>query len=76
MITINTILTKSRNPTEYGFRIENRKGTIVHNLGDGYSLIRFDDLLLKKMKTVKERKRKMWQLVKLEWYVHENDFII
>lgn len=74
MITVNAILTKTRNPTEYDFRLENEIGEIVHQLDDGYTLVKFNGLLIKRM--VRVEGRKMWKLVNLEWYVHENDFFI
>lgn len=73
-IQVKDMLTKSRNPSEYELRIENKKGDIVDNLNDGYYLIEFRDLLLKKI--VKFDRKKSIKLVHLQWYVHENDFLI
>lgn len=65
-IQIKTTLTKTRNPKEYGFKLENRKGEIIHTLDDGYSLVKFNELNINKKGTGK--------IEALEWYVHESDF--
>lgn len=72
-IQVKHELTKSRNPTEYDMRLENRKGEIVHSSYDGYYLIEFE---LKIKKIIKVDRKKIVKNVKLQWYVHENDFFI
>lgn len=72
-IQVNNTLTKSLTPDEYGHRIENQNGDIVHNLDDGYSLIRFNKLSIKKK--IKVNKVTKWIITQLEWYVHRDDFI-
>lgn len=71
MIQINSKLTKSRNPLEHGFKLEGHQGQIIQSLDDGYNLIKFSDLLIRKQ--VKINRRVRWMLVPLEWYVHNDD---
>lgn len=74
MIQVNPTLTKSRNPTEHGFRLENQTGSIVHRLPhDPYVLIRFDQFKIRKK--IMENKRTKWIIAGIEWYLHEDDFI-
>lgn len=70
-VRINSELRKSRNPLEHGYTITNRKGKIIHVLGDGYLLIEFSELLITKMVSVDKKKR--LKSVALQWYVHEED---
>lgn len=63
-IQIKSTLTKTRNPKEYGFKLENRKGEVIQTLDDGYNLVKFNELSI-------SRKGKFEAL---EWYVHESDF--
>ena len=74
MIQVNSKLTKSRNPIELGFKLENQKGTIVHRLDDGYNLIEFKQFQTKQQ--VKENRIKKWVFVALQWYVHNDDLKI
>lgn len=71
MITINDKLTKSRNPTELGYKLERQQGRIIQSLDDGYNLVRFNGLLIRKQ--VKINRRIKWMLVPLEWYIHNDD---
>lgn len=71
-IQIKPTLTKTRNPKEHGFKLENHKGEIIHSLDDGYHLVKFDQFSIKKKVTI-ERKT-TWKFEALEWYVHESDF--
>jgi len=73
-IQLKSILTKTRNPTEHGFKLENVKGEVIQVVGDGYCLVKFDNLEIKK--EVKVDRHKVVKFVKLEWYVHETDFFI
>lgn len=74
MVQVNSILTKSRNPKEHGYRLENQKGSIVHTLPhDPFVLIRFDQLKIRKKITV--LKKTKWIMASLEWYIHEEDFV-
>lgn len=73
-IQIKNTLTKSRNPTEYDAIVTDKVGEVLNALGDGYYLIRFESIKLKKM--VKINHKKMLKLVALEWYVHEDDFFM
>lgn len=73
-IKVKSQLSKSRNPTEYGLKLENQIGEEIQVLGDGYSLIRFAQFEIKVQ--VKINSTKKTQLQPLEWYVHDNDFII
>lgn len=71
-IQVNNKLTKSRNPTEHGFKLENQKGVIVHTIDDGYNLIKFSQFKIKRL--IRVDRKKTMKFVPLEWYVHENDF--
>lgn len=73
-IQVKHKLTITRNPTEHGFSLENKKGEMIQIVGDGYFLVRFDDMRIRK--DVKVNNRKTFKLLNLEWYVHENDFFI
>lgn len=72
MIHINNKLTKSRNPLELGFKLEGQQGQIIQSLDDGYNLVKFNGLLIRKQ--VKINRRIKWLLVPLEWYIHKEDF--
>lgn len=71
MIQINAKLTKSRNPTEHGFKLEGHQGQIIQSLDDGYNLIRFEQFKIRKQ--VKINRRIKYVLIPLEWYVHNDD---
>lgn len=73
-IQVKHELTKSLNPDKYEMDIRGKTGDIIQMLNDGYCLIEFHDLLLKVV--YKEKKRKLFKLAKLQWYVHEQDFVI
>lgn len=73
-VQINPKLTKSRNPIEHGLKLEGQKGEIIQTLDDGYNLIRFVTLKIKKQVNIKRKTQ--WILVPLEWYIHDVDFII
>lgn len=73
-IQVNSKLTKSRNPVEHEYRLENQKGEVVHRLDDGYNLIRFKQFKIKEQKRVDNQKK--WVLVPLDWYVHNEDLKI
>lgn len=73
MIQVNTTLTKSRNPSEHGFKLENQKGSIVHTLPhDPFVLILFDQFKIRKK--IMLNKKTKWIMAGLEWYVHQEDF--
>lgn len=73
MVKVNTVLTKSRNPTEHGLSLEDEIGTIVHRLPhDPYVLIRFDQF--KVLKKIKQDYKTRWIMAGIEWYVHMEDF--
>lgn len=72
MITVNNILTNSRNPTELKYRLEGLKGKVIHSLGDGYHLIEFDALKIKESITI--NKKKVLRFTPLQWYLHKTDF--
>jgi len=72
-IRVNHTFTKTRNPEEFGFKLENQIGTIIHSLDDGYNLILFKQFTTQKRVMIK--KRTEWVKCELEWYVHENDLI-
>lgn len=71
-IQIRPALTKTRNPKEYGFKLEGHRGEIIQSLDDGYHLIKFDQFSIKKQVNIDRRSN--WIMVALEWYVHEVDF--
>lgn len=73
-IQVNSRLTKSRNPSEHDYKLENQKGEIVHRLNDGFNLIRFDQFKIKEMKRIDNKKK--WVEVSLEWYIHDDDLKI
>lgn len=68
---MNDILTKSRNPTEHGFRLEGEKGVIIKALPDGYNLIEFNQFKIQKK--MKFGRVKIRELVALQWYIHFDD---
>lgn len=75
MIQVNQRLTKSKNPIEHGFKLENQTGSIIHRLPhDLYVLIRFDQFKIRKK--IMENKRTKWIISGLEWYIHQEDFTI
>lgn len=79
VIQVNSTLTKSREPIEHGISIKGRHGTIVHILGDGYNLIEFFKLVIKKKKgivTQDGKKKTIYVEEKLQWYVHDLDLSI
>lgn len=65
-IQIKSTLTKTRNPKEYGFKLENRKGVIIQTLDDGYNLVKFNELSISRR----------GKFEALEWYVHNDDLKI
>lgn len=70
-IQVNSILTKSRNPTEHGFKLEGEKGNIVQILPDGFNLVEFKQFnIQKKMKFGKIKKTRM---APLQWYINFDD---
>jgi hypothetical protein len=73
-IQVNSKLTKSRDPVEHEFKLENAKGEIVHRLNDGYNLIKFEQFQIKHQ--VKINSVKKWENVALEWYIHNDDLKI
>lgn len=73
-VQVNNRLLKSRNPKEHGFKLENQMGYIVHTLGDGYNLIRFNHLKIKELKRIDGVKKITFD--PLEWYIHESDLKI
>lgn len=73
-IQVNNRLTKSRNPSEHEFTLENETGEVVHKLDDGYNLIRFSQFQIKEQKRVDNQKK--WMLVPLDWYIHNEDLKI
>ena len=74
MIQINDTLTKSRNPSEHGYKLEGQKGEVIQVVGDGFNRIKFNQFFLRKQ--VKINRRVRWMLVPLEWYVHDDDLKI
>jgi hypothetical protein len=74
LIQVSTRLTKTTNPKEHGLTLEGETGEVIHNLGDGYRLIKFKRLQVKKNVTID--RKKVWKIIPLEWYVHEQDFKI
>lgn len=73
-VQIKDTLKLTRNPTEYDFKLQNRTGTLLQVVGDGWCRIEFEGLFIRIF--YKEKKRRMSKLVHLEWYVHEQDFYI
>lgn len=73
-IQVNNMLTKSRNPSEHEFTLENETGEVVHRLDDGYNLIRFRQFYLRELRRVDKKKK--WMLVPLDWYIHNEDLKI
>lgn len=73
LIQVKHLLTKTRNPSEYDITLERQKGELLTVLGDGYCLIEFEDTITK---SVKVDSMKIQKKVKLQWYVHEQDFYI
>lgn len=71
-VQIHSTLSKSRNPTEHGFRLQNEIGTIIQSLEDGYCLIKFEKFQIKKK--VSENRKTKWIFYPLEWYLHKDDF--
>lgn len=70
-IQVNNTLTKSRNPTEHGFKLEGEKGNIIQRLPDGYNLVEFNQFKIKKKMMI--RKRTVWNFNSLQWYIHFDD---
>jgi len=73
-IKVKRQLSKSRNPSEHGIRLQNQTGELIQVVGDGFNLIRFDQFKIKVAVKINSSKKK--KLESLEWYVHENDFYI
>lgn len=73
-IQVKDTLTRSRNPTEYKIRLENKIGNIVHVLPDGYNLIKFKEFNFRVKH--KEGKKTVWRYEPLQWYIHETDFYL
>lgn len=71
MITVNSVLTKSRNPVEHNFDLRNQEGEIRHMLPDGYCLIRFHQFKIRKK--ISQFKRTIWVFEGLDWYIHKDD---
>lgn len=72
-IQVNSTLTKSRNPTEHGFKLENQKGSVVHLLPDDpFVLIKFDQFKIQRRR--KQYNKTVMVMEGIEWYVHEDDF--
>lgn len=74
IIQIRHKLTVTRNPTEHGFSLEDKKGELIQITGDGYYLLRFDDMRIRK--DFKVNGRKTFKLVPLEWYIWYDDLVI
>jgi hypothetical protein len=72
-IKVNHTLTKTRNPEEYGFKLQDQKGEVVHVLDDGFFLIQFKQFTIQKKITV--NKKTQWVKSELQWYVHQNDLV-
>lgn len=72
-IQVNQTLTKTRNPREYGFKLENETGVVVHILDDGFVLVEFRQFIIQKKITV--NKKTQWIESELQWYVHQNDLV-
>lgn len=72
-VKVNEVLTKSRNPTEHGFRLENQVGELKQILPhDPYRLIKFDNLKIQKK--IKVNNKTQWVMDGIYWYLHEDDF--
>lgn len=71
LIQINSKLTKSRQPSEYGINICNLCGQIVHCLDDGYCLI---SILIHRDTPITIKLGEKYRGQPLEWYLHINDF--
>lgn len=79
VIQVNSVLIKSREPNEHGLSIKERHGRIIHVTGDGYNLIEFFKLMIKKKKNIltpEGKKKSIYVEERLQWYVHDLDLSI
>jgi hypothetical protein len=74
IVQVKNQLTKGRNPSEHGLKLENQQGEVIHMVGDGYVLIRFEQFKIRQQKKINSQKIAL--TIALEWYVHDTDFYL
>jgi hypothetical protein len=79
-IQVNSKLTKSRNPVEHGYYLENKIGNVIQLVGDGWCLVEFA-IRVEARRIDRVKRNRFGEPNKrtkdcLQWYVHDTDFFL